>query len=57
MPQNSSIIVSSSFRYYAKESFADIHKVNGLKGIYIASVLQNSSDLNPSKQVCEVRPL
>ena len=40
---NSDIINGATFVYslYAEESFADIHKVDGLRGVYIASTLTN----------------
>ncbi|XP_013407942.1 sortilin-related receptor isoform X2 [Lingula anatina] len=37
-------------RYFADESFADIHRVDGLRGIYIASQLANGT-LDPDRQV------
>lgn len=31
------------YSYFTEKSFADIHRVNGLKGIYIASAHKNGS--------------
>ncbi|XP_064651569.1 sortilin-related receptor-like isoform X2 [Lineus longissimus] len=37
-------------RWFTDDSFADIHKVGGLRGIYIASQLLNQSNFSPYRQ-------
>ncbi len=37
--------------YFAEETFADVHKVDGLRGIYIASALSINRTLSSENQV------
>ena len=43
---------TSSNRYYANVTFADIHKVDGMRGIYIASQVVNGTfDVNNQRSL------
>ena len=39
-----------TFRYVSENSFVDVHKVEGLRGVYIANKFYNSSSINNNKQ-------
>lgn len=36
------ILVSLCFRYFANEPFADLHRVEGLRGVFIATLINGS---------------
>ena len=44
-------ILCYCFRLYAHEAFADIHKVEGLRGVYIASQILSNGTYTPANQI------